>query len=108
MIGTYFSRWLFPQLLKLPFLIVSLAIVVIRIVVVANLFNLRRCTMYTCRDCVRGRPNSSCSLLKSTEKQICDMFELDSFDETCNCGWWTCGSRGCGSCPDCYGYVCVC
>jgi len=24
------------------------------------------------------------------------------------CGWWTCGGRGCGDCPDCYGEQCEC
>ena len=26
----------------------------------------------------------------------------------CKCGWWSCGTRGCGDCPDCYGEVCEC
>jgi hypothetical protein len=28
--------------------------------------------------------------------------------ERCACGWWTCGGRGCGDCPDCYGEHCEC
>jgi hypothetical protein len=28
--------------------------------------------------------------------------------EVCPCGWWTCGGRGCGDCPDCYGEKCEC
>lgn len=26
----------------------------------------------------------------------------------CDCGFWTCGGRGCGDCPDCLGERCEC
>ena len=28
--------------------------------------------------------------------------------DVCECGYWTCGTRGCGACPDCMGEHCVC
>jgi hypothetical protein len=28
--------------------------------------------------------------------------------ERCECGWWSCIGRGCGSCPDCCGEACEC
>ena len=64
--------------------------------------------MDTCFDCGNSRPNGVCLLTLSTEPVICGSFVKATKDKTCDCGWWTCGTRGCGDCPDCYGEVCEC
>jgi hypothetical protein len=61
-----------------------------------------------CSECVNGRPNGVCELTLCTHEEVCDQFEMREGDGRCECGWWSCGSRGCGDCPDCCGEYCEC
>lgn len=63
-----------------------------------------------CSDCVNARPNGVCVLDLCTHDKVCANFKQmpEGESKTCECGWWTCGSRGCGDCPDCYGEYCEC
>ena len=64
--------------------------------------------MATCKECIYCRPNGVCDYHLCTPDKICDAFEKSTGNKTCGCGWWSCGTRGCGDCPDCYGEVCEC
>jgi len=64
----------------------------------------------TCYECCSSRPNGCCVNDLCTHDEICDNFEQMAADhkKTCDCGWWSCITRGCGSCPDCEGEHCEC
>jgi len=62
----------------------------------------------TCHGCEHRRPNGVCELTLSTNKEACDQYCAAEGDKVCNCGYWSCGGRGCGDCPDCCGEVCEC
>lgn len=62
--------------------------------------------MFNKKDCRFFRPkNGRCYFGNVVCKQT---KECDNYESKYTCGWWSCGSRGCGNCPDCYGEVCTC
>jgi len=65
-----------------------------------------------CNACYWQRPNGSCnSDVWNSELKRCMAFEyhdVEMYTTRCRCGYWSCGTRGCGDCPDCCGGQCEC
>ena len=69
---------------------------------------LEKHNQHTCRNCEYSRPNGVCENTLCTHTEVCKNFQLSTRSKTCKCGYWSCGTRGCGDCPDCYGEHCEC
>lgn len=62
--------------------------------------------------------NTTCTCQVCTQAQSAGTFHSPLYNhglaeglprsEVCECGYWSCITRGCGGCPDCNGEHCEC